>query len=85
MLDGMEMISSKELIETAGISRATLNNYVGFGLLPRPIVTKSRSEDGNASRLGYFPDSALDTVQKIKNLKRDGQSMTEIVAQLKNN
>ena len=57
------MISSKELIETAEISRATLNNYVGLDLLPKPVVTKSQSiSDGKAPRLGYFPDSALSTV-----------------------
>ncbi len=30
------MLNSKQLIEITGISRATLNNYVALGILPKP-------------------------------------------------
>ncbi|HSH06864.1 MAG TPA: adenylate/guanylate cyclase domain-containing protein, partial [Burkholderiales bacterium] len=74
------MISSKELIEKTGISRATLNNYINLGLLPRPDVRFPGPEDGDARRLGYFPNTALDRIDEIQRLKDQGMSMAEIVA-----
>lgn len=72
------MFDSKELIKRTGISRATLNNYIALGLLPRPTVMKAAGEDGHIPRLGYFPDSALDTILKVQKLKQQGLSMAEI-------
>jgi len=74
------MISSKELIEKTGISRATLNNYINLGLLPRPEVRFPGPDDGDARRLGYFPTAALDRIDEIQRLKDQGMSMAEIVA-----
>ena len=37
-LDNNELISSKEVLEKSGISRATLNNYIKMGIIPKPIV-----------------------------------------------
>ena len=75
------MISSKELIDKTGISRATLNNYIAMGLLPRPLVSApTRDEDSRARQLGYFPDSAIERVTAIQQMKREGYSMAEIVA-----
>ena len=54
------MLSSKELLEKSGLSRATLNNYIALGLLPRPLVKHPEEPDDRARRLGYFPESALD-------------------------
>lgn len=77
------MISSKELIDTTRISRATLNNYIAMGLLPRPLVsTPGREEPGRARQLGYFPDSAVERVVEIQRLKREGCTMAEIVSRL---
>ncbi|MDX1374256.1 MAG: adenylate/guanylate cyclase domain-containing protein [Burkholderiales bacterium] len=73
------MISSKELIEKTGISRATLNNYINLGLLPRPDVRFPAPDDGDARRLGYFPDEALRRIDEIQRLKDEGMSMAEIV------
>jgi adenylate cyclase len=72
-------ISSKELIEKSGISRATLNNYINFGLLPRPDVRFPGPDDGDARRLGYFPQEALQRIDEIQRLKDEGVSMAEIV------
>jgi adenylate cyclase len=77
------MISSKELIDKTGISRATLNNYVAMGLLPRPLVSApTHDEDSRARQLGYFPDSAVERVVGIQQMKREGYSMAEIVTRL---
>jgi len=71
-------LSSKELLLQTGISRATLNNYVALGILPRPHVKMPRHGHGNAKRLGYFPAGAVDTIAKINQLKREGMTMGEI-------
>ena len=64
----------------AGISRATLNNYIGLGLLSKPVL---RSSDPSGARvLGYFPDDTLQRISRIQNLKRQGWSMTRIAAEL---
>ena len=77
------MISSKDLIDRARISRATLNNYIQQGLLPKPDV-RGRSEltPGSAKIIGYFPESAIDRIDQIRQLKRSGCRMDEIVERL---
>lgn len=74
------MISSKELMERAGLSRATLNNYIALGLLPRPEL---RSADPSGARvLGYFPDEALARVEKVRMLKASGWTMSRIASEI---
>lgn len=72
-------ISSVDIIKKSNISRATLNNYIKMGILPHPVVTKP---DGNTSskakRMGYFPYSVLDTLDKIIQYKKEGRRMVEI-------
>lgn len=75
------MISSKELLDRTGISRATLNNYIAMGLIPRPLVSSpGEDEESRARQLGYFPDSAVERVAEIQRLKREGYTMAEIVS-----
>lgn len=74
------MISSKDLLEKTGISRATLNNYIALGVLPRPTVVSSPAGEPGVRRLGYFQDDAIDLVTEIKNLKAGGMSMDEIAS-----
>lgn len=69
-------------MEKTGISRATLNNYIALGILPRPLVKPPGPEEGKAPQLGYFPDEALDRVNEVKRLKKEGLSMEEISARL---
>ena len=76
------MLSSKQIIEITGISRATLNNYVALGILPNPVVKTSPDDAGRATRLGYFADAAVQTIQQVKDLKKEGLSMAEIAFQL---
>ncbi|MEY3288527.1 MAG: hypothetical protein RLZZ419_769, partial [Pseudomonadota bacterium] len=62
------MISSKALIDQTGISRATLNNYIQLGILPKPVVQSlaGHADEGGARLLGFFPDDALDRVQAVQ-------------------
>ena len=76
------MISSKELLDKTGISRATLNNYISSGLLSRPLVQQVSGEANGPKLLGYFPDSALQRIELIQQLKREGLSMAEIIARV---
>jgi len=76
------MLDSKQLIEKTGISRATLNNYVALGILPNPTVMTPQGGDSRATRLGYFDDSALDTIKRVKELKKEGLTMAQIADQL---
>ncbi|MBL6934724.1 MAG: MerR family transcriptional regulator [Alphaproteobacteria bacterium] len=72
------MLYSKEVLEKSGISRATLNNYVALGILPRPILKKGPKSAGRAPRLGCFPDSTLDTIARVNALKKEGLTMDQI-------
>jgi len=77
------MITSKYLLEQTGLSRATLNNYIGLGLLPRPIVKRIATDpDANLTTLGYFPDWVVNRIQLIKSLKKQGLSMNAICQQI---
>lgn len=75
------MLSSKELLERAGISRATLNNYIHLGLLPKPEI-RATAEGARSTRMGYFPEAALDAIAEIARLKSEGQSIADITAHL---
>ncbi len=74
------MLTSRQLMKRAGISRATLNNYIQSGILPKPVVKKSEPEDGGAPRIGYFPLSALEIIERVRVLKKRGMKMAEIVS-----
>lgn len=73
-----EWISSKRILEITGISRATLNNYIRLGLLPKPVLANPRFETGGPKRLGYFPPSVLDRIEEIRQLKKSGKTIEEI-------
>lgn len=72
------MLTSKEVLEQTGISRATLNNYIADGLLPRPDVLPPEPEHGAAPRIGYFPDGTIERVREIQRLKAEGWTMARI-------
>lgn len=76
------MLTSKEIIERTGISRATLNNYIASGLVPRPQVLPPGPEHGAAPRIGYFPDDTVERVEAIQRLKREGWSIARITEHL---
>lgn len=72
------LITSKDLIERTGISRATLNNYIKLGILPKPIVRRPGPEQKGVKQIGYFPASVFENILKVKLLKQQGSTMDEI-------
>jgi len=74
------VLTSKDVLERTGISRATLNNYIATGLLPRPDVQAPGAGDGAAPRIGYFPDGTVERIAEIQRLKREGWSIARIAA-----
>jgi len=77
------LITSKDIIEKTGISRATLNNYIKMGILPKPVVGKPGPEQKGVKQIGYFPESVLESILKVKLLKQQGNSMDDIAAMFK--
>jgi len=78
------MITSKQLIEITGISRATLNNYITLGILPNPVVLPPLAGEERATRMGHFPDEAVERVKQVQALKKEGLSMTVISQKFQN-
>lgn len=77
------MLTSFEVMQAANISRATLNNYIAQGLLPRPLVKNPEpGASTQARQIGYFPDDVLARLERIRQLKKDGYAMAEIARQL---
>lgn len=76
------MLTSKQIIELTGISRATLNNYIALGILQKPLVQRTKDDDGRAPRIGYFPDAALEQIKLVQQLKKEGMSISAITKQL---
>jgi adenylate cyclase len=72
------LLTSKEVLERTGISRATLNNYISWGVVPRPDVLPPEPRDGAAPRIGYFPEETVKRIEEIQRLKREGWSITRI-------
>lgn len=76
------MLDSKQLIEITGISRATLNNYVAQGILPHPVIRTPTGPGSRATRLGYFEDDAVQIIERVQELKKEGLTMAEIAARI---
>lgn len=78
--DLSEWISSKEVLAQSNISRATLNNYIKLGILPRPIVKNPGATLKGVKQIGYFPIEVLDRISQVKQLKRKNSTIDEIAA-----
>lgn len=73
------LISSREIIEKTGISRATLNNYIKLGILPRPLIKKPSSNNIKTTKIGYFPESVIEKIELVMQMKKKGVQMEDIV------
>ncbi|MBU1054321.1 MAG: hypothetical protein KKC46_10895 [Proteobacteria bacterium] len=73
-------LTSVELFEMTGISRATLNNYIKMGIIPKPIVRKPDDPSSRAKKIGYFPPSVIDSISAVQRMKKEGMSMESIVS-----
>jgi len=76
-------VTSKEILFKTSISRATLNNYIQAGIIPKPVVKKPDGTQKKIKRIGYFPKTVFERIRIIKSLKREGNSMNEIAKTLK--
>src|SRR5665647_3396881 len=77
------MLTSFEVMQAANISRATLNNYISLGLLPRPLVKNPEPGASTSARqIGYFPQEVLARLERINQLKKEGYAMADIARQL---
>jgi DNA-binding transcriptional MerR regulator len=85
IMSDSNLITSKDLIQKTGISRATLNNYIKLGILPKPIVRRPGPEQKGVKQIGYFPLSVLENILKVKLLKQQGNSMDEIAGMFQEN
>jgi len=74
------VLTSKQLLHRTGMSRATLNNYIQLGILPKPVLDKG---DGRTRRIGHFPPQVLHTIEDVNTLKKRGYTMAEIVTILR--
>lgn len=69
-LKDKQFITSKEVLFKTGISRATLNNYIKLGILPKPIVKKAEAKMLGVKHIGYFPDSVIGLIESVKLFKK---------------
>jgi DNA-binding transcriptional MerR regulator len=77
------LITSKEILNKTGISRATLNNYIKLGILPKPIVRKPFEGMETTRKIGYFPSIVLERLESVKELKKEGYTIDEIASRFK--
>jgi class 3 adenylate cyclase len=54
-----------------------------MNLLPRPVVKRPKETSVHARMLGYFPESVIDSITQIKELKKKGYSMDSIADKMK--
>ncbi|MEN6616383.1 MAG: adenylate/guanylate cyclase domain-containing protein, partial [Syntrophorhabdus sp.] len=81
--EGRTWIDSKEVLERSMISRATLNNYIKLGVIPKPIVKRAAKNEKRTKKIGYFPASVLDTITEVKRLKKKGKAMDDIAKEVR--
>jgi len=82
-LKDKQFITSKEVLSKTGISRATLNNYIKIGILPRPVVKKADEKMQGIKHIGYFPESVLEIIDSVKQSKQKGEAMENIARKIK--
>lgn len=86
MMDGPEKkkwITSKEILVRAKISRATLNNYIKMGILPRPVIGKSEAVQRGSKQIGYFPEDVIERILEVQRMKQQGETMEEIAREFR--
>jgi adenylate cyclase len=82
---GTTWVTSSEILKMTGISRATLNNYIKYAIIPAPLVKRPDDPDIRARKIGYFPKIVLERIATIKRMKEEGKSMEDIVKSLSEN
>ncbi|MFH1630264.1 MAG: hypothetical protein ABIE47_16300, partial [Pseudomonadota bacterium] len=59
-------VTSKEVLLKTAISRATLNNYIRMGIVPRPVVQKPPGDFKKTKQIGYFPEAVIERINLVK-------------------
>ena len=77
-MNSQKWIDSSELLNKCEITKPTLDYYIKLGIVPKPIV---RNSDDDLT--GYFPPEVIDTIDRVKRLKDEGETMEEIVKKVK--
>ncbi|MDO9566161.1 MAG: adenylate/guanylate cyclase domain-containing protein [Candidatus Desulfaltia sp.] len=77
--DDENWVTSKQILLKTDISRATLNNYIKAGIIPKPVVKKPAYTQKSTKRIGHFPKTVFERIEIVKRLKQEGRSMDEIV------
>ena len=72
------LLTSKDILEKTGISRATLNNYIARGFLPKPIVSRPEVSGSGPRQIGHFAPEVLERIELIQRFKKRGLAMDEI-------
>lgn len=75
---GDNLLTSKDILERTGISRATLNNYIARGFLPKPIVSRPEISGSGPRQIGHFAPEVLERIELIQQWKRGGIGMDDI-------
>ena len=75
---GYNLLTSKDILEKTGISRATLNNYIARGFLPKPIVSRPEISGSGPRQIGHFAPEVLERIELIQQWKRGGIGMDDI-------
>jgi len=81
--DKNRWLTSKALLLKTSISRATLNNYIKMGIIPKPVVGKPPEELKKVKKIGYFPEAVVERINLVKRLKMEGNRMDDIANELK--
>lgn len=55
-----------------------------MGIIPRPLVMRPIDNMKGVKKIGYFPHGAVERIEQVKRLKKQGFSIDEIRAQFKN-
>jgi len=77
-INSQKWIDSNELLNKCEITKPTLDYYIKLGIIPKPVM---RNFDDDL--IGYFPPGVADTIDKIKQMKDEGETMEEIVKKIK--
>lgn len=75
-------VASKEILDKTGISRATLNNYIKSGILPRPQIRNPGGVGYGPRQMGYFPSAVIARILSVQEMKRSGWTMEAITRQI---
>ncbi len=75
---GDNLLTSKDILEKTGLSRATLNNYIARCFIPKPIVSRPEITGKGPRQIGHFPPDVLKRIELIQEWKRGGMSMEDI-------